>query len=147
MTRFDQRHLEPLFPFGYGLSYTRFEPADLNAHADASGIAVQFRVRNLGARAGAYVGQIYVSGPTAAHWSAPRRLGAFEKVELRPGESAQVRLRIDPRLLAMHAKNGDEWTISAGEYHVILAQDEATPIAEVSVRLPTQRLPEMNHSF
>lgn len=140
---FDRRHLEPLFPFGFGLSYTRFTSSDISAHASAGGIAVQFQVRNVGAYAGAYVAQVYVSGPTLAHWPASRRLGAFEKLELRPGESRQVRLQVDPRLLAVHAKGGDGWTISAGEYRVVLAQDEATPVAAVSVRLPAQRLPEM----
>jgi beta-glucosidase len=140
---FDRRHLEPLFPFGYGLSYTRFTSSDFSAHAGPTGIAVQFQVRNVGTRAGGYVAQVYVAGPVSAHWSAPQRLGAYEKVELRPGESTRVRLQIDPRLLAMHAKGGDGWTISAGEYRVILAENEATPIAAVSVSLPEQRLPEM----
>lgn len=140
---FDRQHLEPLFPFGYGLSYTRFTSSDLSAHADARGIAVQFQVRNVGARAGGYVAQIYVAGPASAHWPAPRRLGAFEKVELRPGEGRQVRLQIDPRLLAVHVEEGNGWTISAGQYRVILAQDEATPITAVSVHLPAQRLPEI----
>lgn len=43
----------------------------------------------------------------------------------------------------MHAKKGDGWTVSAGEYRVILAQDEVTPVTAVSVRIPAQRLPEM----
>lgn len=140
---FDRRHLEPLFPFGYGLSYTRFTSSDFSAHANARGIAVQFQVRNVGASAGAYVAQVYVAGPASAHWSAPQRLGAYDKVALRAGESRQVSLQVDPRLLAVHAKEGDGWTISAGEYRVILAQDEATPIAAVSVHLTAQRLPEM----
>lgn len=140
---FDRRHLEPLFPFGYGLSYTRFTASDLSVRANASGIAVQFQVRNIGPSAGAYVAQVYVSGPKSAHWPAPRRLAAFAKVEMRSGESRAVRLQVDPRLLAMHAKEGDGWTISAGDYRVILAQDEATPVTAVSVRIPAQRLPEM----
>jgi beta-glucosidase len=143
---FDHRQLAPLFPFGYGLSYTRFTTSDLRAQAIASGIAAQFQVRNVGTRAGGYVAQVYVAGPSSAHWSAPRRLGAFEKVQLQPGQIVQVTLRIDPRLLAMHAKEGDGWTISAGEYRVILAQDEAKPLSEVSVHLPAQRLPEMTPS-
>jgi beta-glucosidase len=140
---FDVRHLRPLFPFGYGLSYTRFTCSGLVAHPDAGGIAVQLRVRNVGARPGAYVTQIYVAGPKSAHWSAPQRLAAFKKVELGPGESARVRLQIDPRLLAMHARRGDGWTISAGEYRITVAQDEAAPIDAVSVRMPAERLPEM----
>jgi beta-glucosidase len=140
---FDARHLAPLFPFGYGLSYTRFKCFGIAARADAGGIAVRFQVRNVGARAGAYVAEVYVAAPKAAHWASPRRLGAFQKVYLRPGESAQVRLRIDPRLLAVHVKHGDGWTIGAGRYRVILARDEATPIDAVSVRLSQRRLPEM----
>lgn len=139
---FDRRHLRPLFPFGYGLSYTRFKCSNLNAHADARGIAVRFEVRNVGTRPGGYVAQIYVAGPASAHWFAPRRLGAFQKVHLQPGESLQMRLQIDPRLLALPARKGGGWTIGAGEYRVILARDETTPVAQVLVRLPAQRLPE-----
>jgi beta-glucosidase len=140
---FDDRHFKPLFPFGFGLAYTRFALSGLRARPEGAGIVVQFDIRNVGSRAGAYVAQIYVDGPRSAHWDAPRRLGAFKRVQLRPGEGTQVRLRIDPRLLAVHARRGDGWRISAGEYRVVLAQDEATPLETVAVRLTRQRVPEL----
>ncbi len=139
---FDREDLRPLYPFGYGLSYTRFACSGLTAHAQAAGVAVQFRIRNVGKRAGSYVAEVYVAGPGSAQWAAPERLGAFRRVELRPGESTQVRLRIDPRLLAMPVPHGDGWTITAGDYRIVLARDAASPIDAVSVRLPRERLPE-----
>lgn len=140
---FDRRHLKPLFPFGYGLSYTRFRCSGLVAHEDAGRLTVQFEVRNVGDRAGSYVAQVYVAGPKSAHWPAPERLGAFRKVQLQPGESTRVSLEVDPRLLAMHVARGVGWKITAGNYRVTLAQDSRTPLDTVSVRIAAERLPEM----
>jgi beta-glucosidase len=139
---FDRQHLRPAFPFGFGLSYTRFACSGLEARAHQGALEVRFRVRNTGSRPGRDVAEIYVAAADSAHWEAPQRLAAFSKVDLRPGQSMPVRLTVDPRLLAVHVRNGDGWTIHAGDYRVILAQDADTPIDTVSLHLLQQQLPE-----
>jgi beta-glucosidase len=83
---FDLKKLEPLFPFGHGLSYTKFEYSNLKAAETNGVLTVSFAVKNVGARAGKDVPQIYIA-PKAGGWEAPQRLGGFKKVSLAPGAS------------------------------------------------------------
>src|SRR5690606_23948808 len=94
---FDRNGLEPLFPFGHGLSYTRFRHDHLLVAREGDGLVAMVEVINEGDRAGADVVQVYVSGKG---WEAPRRLGGFARVELQPGERKRVEIHVDPRLLA-----------------------------------------------
>ncbi|GAA4809726.1 beta-glucosidase [Sphingosinicella ginsenosidimutans] len=135
---FDARGLEPLFPFGHGLSYTSFGYDGLTARAEGGTIRVSFTVRNTGRVAGSAVPQIYV-GPASGGWEAPRRLGAFAKVSLAPGESREVSLTVDPRLLATFSDG--QWRVAAGAYRVSLGQSSRDLVGNVAVNLPGRTLP------
>jgi beta-glucosidase len=104
----------PLFPFGFGLSYTAFETTDLQV----KGLTASFTVRNTGARAGATVGQLYL---VSRDGGPKRRLVGFQRVELAPGEARTVQLTIDPRLLADWS--GEGWSMPAGPYAFALGDD------------------------
>jgi beta-glucosidase len=119
-----------LFPFGFGLSYTTFETADLKLKRGAVPIAAA-TVRNTGARAGADVVQLYVTNLAG---TAAQRLVAYERVELAPGASQTVQLTIDPRLLA-HWDRG-AWRIKAGTYRFALGRSAAELEAPVELVLP-----------
>jgi len=113
---FDRQKLDPLFPFGYGLAYTRFAYSDLKVRAGPR-VTVSFVVRNVGARAGMDTPQLYLDMPTA-DGEAPRRLAGFDKVSLKPGERTTVTMTVDPRLFAMFDVVGNHWHIAAGRYTV-----------------------------
>ena len=134
---YDLKGLTPLFAFGYGLGYGQFTPSDLTATAEGHTVSARFMVKNSGAHAGQYVAQIYVSPVHAetAHWEAPKRLAAFKKVSLRPGEITQVSLSVDPRLLAVFDESAHRWSVAPGDYEVILATDERTAVAHARVKL------------
>jgi beta-glucosidase len=136
---YDQKTLEPLFAFGHGLGYTRFVQQHLSARAVAGDLEVSFRVVNGGARAGKHVAQIYVS-PLSTRWEAPKRLGAFAKVDLEPGASAERTVRVDPRLLAVYETARHAWHIAAGDYRVTLASSARDAGQSVTVRLPERWL-------
>jgi beta-glucosidase len=133
---YQAKGLEPLFDFGYGLSYTRFDYRGLAARpAPDGGLLVSFSVRNEGSRAGAAVAEVYV-GPTAGGWEAPRRLGAFDKVELAAGASRRVSLEVDPRLLAVFDTGAQRWRRAAGTYELWLGASSADLPVSIALRLP-----------
>lgn len=136
---FDAKKLTPLFPFGHGLSYTDFEMGDLTATLKNNQLNVSFSVKNIGALAGKEVAQIYIA-PLNARWEAPKRLGAFQKVELKPGESSKVNLSVDPRLLASYQSKTKTWKIAPGQYEVILAKSATEPQSRVKLKIPARTL-------
>lgn len=135
---YESRGLEPLFPFGYGLSYTRFGYSGLKAHVDDGQLVVSFEVRNIGSRTGAAVPQVYV-GPKAGGWEAPKRLAGWSKVSLAPGASATRSITVDPRLLATFDEAGERWQRAAGDYEVWLGDSAADTRLSTEVRLPAWR--------
>lgn len=130
---YEARSLTPLFPFGFGLSYTTFETSGLAVHAEGSKVVASVTVRNTGTRDGAYVSQAYVSHHGTGAFVA--RLGAFERTELAPGESRQVELAIDPRLLARFDDRKRKWVIAGGLYDVRVAGNAAEAGVAGSVEL------------
>jgi beta-glucosidase len=135
---YDAKGLTPLFPFGYGLSYTSFTLSGLTAQPDGRAIKVAFSIRNTGKRAGKGVAQVYVAPADwqKAGWDAPRRLGAFAKADLKPGKSATLELTVDPRLLATYEAAGNQWHIRAGNYRVVLGQSSDDQMQSVTVTMP-----------
>jgi len=107
-----QQQLQPLYPFGYGLSYTRFDYANLRVE-DGDGLKVSFDVTNTGKVAGADTPQLYV---TAGARRPMLRLAGFQKVDLAPGETKRVSLTVEPRILADYDAAQPGWTIAAGTY-------------------------------
>jgi beta-glucosidase len=137
---YDVKGYTPLFAFGHGLSYTDFALSGLQAQPDGRSVRVNFAIRNSGKRAGKGVGQVYVSPADwqKAGWEAPKRLGAFAKAELKPGQSKSVEITVDPRLLATYEAAGNNWHIKAGDYRVMLGQASDAEMESVTVTLPDQ---------
>ncbi len=103
-----------LFPFGHGLSYTTFSSTGLVT----DGRTARFTIANTGGRAGTTVAQLYL---VSRGGKKQQRLVGFQRVELQPGESRAVEMKIDPRLLADW--NGKGWTIPAGSYGLALGDN------------------------
>jgi len=121
---FDAENKEPLFPFGYGLSYTTYAYSGLKAGMDS----VTFTVRNTGKRAGAEIAQVYAGLPAAAQ-EPPKRLVAWEKIPLGPGESKTVTLKLDPKFLSIFNEQKDGWELLPGEYRFFVGgSSRSTPL-------------------
>ncbi len=101
---------------------------------DGGELKVTFVVRNTGKRPGKSVAQVYVS-PVAGGWEAPRRLGAFGKVELPPGASRELTLTVDPRLLASYETERHAFRIAPGAYRITLASSAHDAGQTVNVNL------------
>nr|WP_235914364.1 glycoside hydrolase family 3 C-terminal domain-containing protein [Rugamonas rivuli] len=137
---FDLKGLKPLFPFGHGLSYTQFAYSGLAASQKDGKLQLHFKVTNTGAVKGKDVPQLYVA-PQGVKWEAPKRLAGWDKVELAPGESREVSVTVDPRLLAMYDSRSRNWRVAKGRYKVMLAHSAAdTDATSFSVSLEAQTL-------
>jgi len=114
---YDSRNITPLFPFGFGLSYTTFGFSGLTVSAQANGSAtVRATVTNTGSRTGAEVAQLYIGQP-AANGEPPHQLKGYQKITLTPGQSQVVTFTLTPRDLAHW--NGT-WTTNTGSYGVFV---------------------------
>jgi beta-glucosidase len=137
---FDLKGLKPLFPFGHGLSYTQFAYSGLASSQKDGKLQLMFKVTNTGAVKGKDVPQLYVA-PLNARWEAPKRLAGWDKVELAPGESKEVSVIVDPRLLGVFDSKSKTWRIAKGGYKVLLAHDAAdAKAASITVQLPQRTL-------
>ncbi|MCG3220020.1 MAG: glycoside hydrolase family 3 C-terminal domain-containing protein [Candidatus Heimdallarchaeota archaeon] len=131
---FEKENIEPLFPFGFGLSYTAFEiknatsdKAELNSKEDSLKIAVE--VTNAGERAGSEVIQIYSEAPSKAVDRPLKELVGFEKVFLKKGEKRKVEIQIKAKDLAFYNTKKDDWTIEQGK-HILHIGNSSTNIVE-----------------
>src|SRR5271165_476410 len=124
---FDKSGIKPLFPFGYGLSYTSFAYKNLTISPGAvSGDAtVAFDITNSGGRAGAETAEVYVGD---RHASVPRpmkELKGFAKVELNPGETKHVEVTLDRRAFSYYDVKSHKWTVAPGEFDIYVAHSAA----------------------
>lgn len=112
---FDQEHIEPLFPFGYGLSYTQFQYSGLKLSRSETGVDVTFTIKNVGHVKGSEVAQVYV-GPVSDPPVPlpPKSLTGFERVNLAPGESRTATIHIDGRAFSYWSTEDHNWKKLAG---------------------------------
>jgi len=131
---FDAENKEPLFPFGFGLSYTTFAYSGLKATAEKQ-LLVTFTVKNTGKRAGAEIAQVYVSFPAAAG-EPPKRLVGWEKVQLAAGEAKTVSVAVEPLFISVFNVDKNDWQVVSGDYRVLVGgSSRDTPLsATVSVK-------------
>ncbi|ATC31874.1 beta-glucosidase [Caulobacter vibrioides] len=128
---FAQEKRQPLYPFGYGLSYTSFGYKNLKVE-DGDGLKVSFDVTNTGKVAGADTPQLYV---TSGQRKAMLRLAGFQKVDLAPGETKRVTLTVEPRILADYDTAKPGWTIAAGSYPLYVGRNAGEPVLTGSAKL------------
>ena len=121
---YDRGNIAPLFPFGYGLSYTKFDYSDLKITPDkvAPGrpVQVSLQVRNSGARAGAEVVQLYLHDVQASVDRPPQELKGFRRVMLTPGQAQTVTFTIDQRAMSFYSVAKKSWVAEPGGFEVLV---------------------------
>jgi len=129
---YEHNNTKPLFPFGYGLSYTTFKYGNLTVRPAAASPAngastgalyeVSFDVKNTGTREGADVAQVYV-GDTHAKVARPaKELKGFAKVSLRPGETRRVSVTLDRRAFSYYDAGAKQWRADPGDFDVLVGR-------------------------
>jgi len=118
---YDDKNIEPRFPFGFGLSYTQFSYSDLNitkTPGPAGKILATFKLANTGARAGDEVAQLYTGEANPTVPRPPRELKGFQRVTLAAGETKTVTIEVDPNTLGFWDVTTHAWKLNPGKYTI-----------------------------
>jgi beta-glucosidase len=133
---YEHNHVEPLFPFGYGLSYRSFSFSNLKSSPAGDGhFAVTFDVTNTGKRAGATVAQLYVGEKSPTVERPAKELKGFERVMLQPGETKHVALSLNPRSFSYFDVKSSNWKANAGTYDLMLGDSSQNIQQKTAIQL------------
>ena len=136
---FDKQNIAPLFPFGYGLSYTMFRYSHLRLSLPQMGpkgiVIARIDITNTGQQKGAEVAELYVHDPDPKIDKPVRELKGFGKVDLRPGETKTVTMTLRPRDLAYCDVPGKQWKADAGRYEIEVGGSSRDIRQQASLRL------------
>ncbi|MGA3091560.1 MAG: glycoside hydrolase family 3 C-terminal domain-containing protein [Terriglobales bacterium] len=134
---YEHAHIEPLFPFGFGLSYTTFSFTNLASTPTANGhFSVRFDVANTGQRAGATVAQLYVGEAMPTVPRPVKELKQFERVMLQPGETKHVTVELDSRSFSFYDVAAAAWRANAGTFSLMLGDSSANIQQTITVQVP-----------
>jgi len=124
---FESQHKQPLFPFGFGLSYSSWEYSGLSV--DSASRSVRFTVTNTGKRPGTEIAEIYASLPEGTAESSYRRLVGWKRITMQPGNSQTVIVSIDSRVLKTFEPAINRWYFEPGDYGVFVGgSSDNTPL-------------------
>ncbi|WP_372629634.1 glycoside hydrolase family 3 C-terminal domain-containing protein [Cohnella sp.] len=136
---YDKKELPPLFPFGFGLSYTTFEYTDLTVDkktlSDQESLTVRVKVKNTGSLAGKEIVQLYVNDVQSSVIRPDKELKGFEKVELQPGEEKTVSFVLGKRAFAYYNTELKDWHVESGDFRILVGRSSADIVLRETVRV------------
>ena len=148
---YDKKEIKPLFPFGFGLSYTTFEYTNLliNKTEMNTGetLDITVTIHNSGTRAGKEVVQLYVESLASQFIRPNKELKAFAKVELEPGESKDVHMTLEERDFQIYDDERQAWRTEGGEYNILIGSSSETIVLRERVTVnedPRSIVPQFN---
>ncbi|MFD0618990.1 glycoside hydrolase family 3 C-terminal domain-containing protein [Paenibacillus sp. GCM10027629] len=146
---YDAKHIEPLFPFGYGLSYTTFEYSNLvvdrTSMSDQDTVTVQVNVKNTGSIAGKEIVQLYVRDVESKVIRPEKELKGFVKVDLGSGEEKVVSFTLDRRAFAYYNVELKDWHVETGEFDILIGKSSQQ--IELQERIHVESSVELKRSF
>ncbi|WBL23127.1 glycoside hydrolase family 3 C-terminal domain-containing protein [Zunongwangia sp. HRR-M8] len=136
---FDTKNIAPLYPFGYGLSYTDFNFSDVETNTKTytqnDTISIRLNVENTGELAGKEVVQVYVSKIESAVERADKELKAFKKVEVSAGKKASVNIQLPVKELAYYDVSSKDWVVEPGIYNLKLGNSSRNILEELEITI------------
>ncbi len=121
---YDSAKKDVLFPFGFGLSYTKFEYSDLKLSADSikdtDTLTLTYKIKNVGSVDGAEISQIYVSDKESTIYRPVKELRAFNKAFLKAGEEKEITVELSKRAFAYYNVNINDWHVESGEFDILV---------------------------
>jgi beta-glucosidase len=140
---YDQANIAPLFPFGFGLSYTNFSfhnlavtPASFTFTNNPSQlVTISFSITNTGTVAGAEVAQLYLGIPSTAVPEPPRSLQGFQKVTLQPGQTEPVQLTLNQRSFSYWDALSESWRVVPGTYQIMVGNSSRNILLQTQITI------------
>ncbi|HBT51737.1 MAG TPA: glycosyl hydrolase, partial [Petrotoga sp.] len=136
---YDKKQIDPLFPFGYGLSYTNFEYTDLTIDKkeinDNQTLNVKVNVKNTGNMRGKEIIQLYVKDIESKVNRPEKELKGFEKIQLEPGEEKTVIFTLDKRAFAYYNTDLKDWYVESGEFEILIGKSSKDIILKETVKV------------
>jgi beta-glucosidase len=132
---FDKYDIEPLFPFGFGLSYTTFEYENLSVTENENDFNISFEIKNTGGVKGEETAQVYVGCKIPGVDRPLRELKGFEKVILEPGETKKILIVLNKKSFARYDEELHEWKVDAGQYEIYAGPSSRNLILKTDVEL------------
>jgi beta-glucosidase len=135
---YERRKIEPLFPFGHGLSYALFEYGAVGCPVRAKAgapVAVTVTVKNTGKVAAKEVVQLYVRDVKSRLPRPPKELKGFAKIQMAPGETARVELTLDERSFAFYDPAEMQWVVEPGEFEILVGSSSSDIRARAVIAL------------
>lgn len=136
---YDAKQIDPLFPFGFGLSYTTFEYTNLTVDkkqlTDQEAVNVTVTVKNTGSAAGQEIVQLYVTDVQSSVIRPEKELKGFEKVNLQPGEEKTVTFLLNKRAFAYYNVDLADWHVETGDFVILIGKSSADIVLQESVHV------------
>lgn len=136
---YDKVEIEPLFPFGHGLSYTTFEYSELQLNkkeiTDSEEVIVSVKVKNTGGRAGKEIVQLYVQDIVSSVIRPVKELKAFEKIELAPGEEKRVIFKLGKRAFAYYNVELKDWHVESGDFELLIGKSSKEIVLQDTIKV------------
>lgn len=136
---YDKKNVEPLFPFGYGLSYTSFEYSNLSVEKkelkDTDTVTITVNVTNTGNVAGKETVQLYVRDVASSMIRPEKELKGFEKVELQPGEEKTVTFTLDKRSFAYYNVDLKDWHVETGDFEILVGKSSKEIVLSETIKV------------
>lgn len=149
---YDTKELEPLFPFGFGLSYTTFEYSSLTIDkkciTDTETVSVKLQVKNTGNLFGKEVIQLYIKDLGRKVIRPEKELKAFEKVSLHPGEEKRVTFTLDKRAFAYYSVKLKEWHVNTSDFVILVGKSSRDIVLKKNIHVisTTASYPEIHRN-
>ena len=123
---YDKKHIQPLFPFGYGLSYTNFEYSGLEVNSvsikESDKITVKLFVKNTGSYTGDDIVQLYIHQVNPSFERPPKELKAYKKVHLQPGQMKKITLTLPAKDMSYYNPEKNGWVLGKGDYEILIGK-------------------------
>lgn len=135
---YDKSNVQVLFPFGFGLSYTKFDYSELKLEQQNEILKLSFKVKNIGKVKGKEITQIYINQELPIIFKANKELKGFEKIELEPNEEKIITVILEKTVFEYYNVENKKWSIEEGKYNILIGKSSEEIVLQKEVEIKSE---------